>query len=238
MRLRLPVVAMAVVAGCASTSGPATAPAEPGEPLAALRAAVPLNAPGLDGDPYRTWQGRTPPAAPAEAVCGVQFQSDAIHYRLVSFPNAAAARAQGFATTHFGTCGTCSTMQDLAVYLARPDLTTPVRQCGLELTEESQLSCIEALGFSPACARTWHFNVENTRAECFGICVWDWICGVPSTDADGRLTPCLQCDEDRSGPVFKATAGRTRRNSGIRSSISRPDEQIADVVHDYVPSTK
>ena len=37
------------------------------------------------------------------------------------------------------------------------------------------------------------------------------------------------------GPVFKATAGRTRRNSGIRSSIPRPDEEVAHVVHDYVP---
>ena len=51
----------------------------------------------------------------------------------------------------------------------------------------------------------------------------------------GRLNDCLQCDEDRSGPVFKATAGRTRRNSGIRSSIERPAEQVAPVVHDYLP---
>ena len=41
--------------------------------------------------------------------------------------------------------------------------------------------------------------------------------------------------EDRSGPVFKAVAGRTRRNSGIQSSIPRPSEQVAHVVHDYVP---
>jgi len=57
----------------------------------------------------------------------------------------------------------------------------------------------------------------------------------PSTKADGTLNECLQCDEDRSGPVFKATAGRTRRNSGIRSSIARPDDQVSQVAHDYVP---
>jgi hypothetical protein len=62
-----------------------------------------------------------------------------------------------------------------------------------------------------------------------------WMSGEPSTKPDGTLNECLQCDEDRSGPVFKAVAGRTRRNSGIRSSIPRPDDQVAHVVHDYVP---
>ena len=79
------------------------------------------------------------------------------------------------------------------------------------------------------------FNVENTRRECFGACLSSWIRGEASTLPDGRLNACLQCDEDRSGPVFKATAGRTRRNSGIRSSIPRRDEEVAHVVHDYVP---
>ena len=59
--------------------------------------------------------------------------------------------------------------------------------------------------------------------------------GKPATTPEGRLDPCLRCDEDRSGPVFKAVAGRTRRDSGIRSSIPRPDEEVAHVVHDYVP---
>lgn len=36
-----------------------------------------------------------------------------------------------------------------------------------------------------------------------------WIEGEAPTRKDGRLNACLQCDEDRSGPVFKATAGRT-----------------------------
>ncbi len=62
-----------------------------------------------------------------------------------------------------------------------------------------------------------------------------WIEDEAPTRQDGALNDCLQCDEDHSGPVFKATAGRTRRNSGIRSSIPRPDDEIAPVVHDYVP---
>jgi len=235
LRLHLPTGALAVLTGCAGVPAPAPAPAQLGALLAALRAAVPLDARGLDGDPYRAWRGRTPPAAPPGAVCGVRFEADGVHYRLATFPDAAAARAEGFATTHVGTCGTCSTMQDLAVYLARPDLTAPVRRCGIKLSEASELSCLEALGFSPACARTWYYNAVNTRQECFTTCVWAWARGSPSSEADGRLNACLQCDEDRSGPVFKATAGRTRRNSGIRSSIPRPEEQIVDLVHDYIP---
>jgi len=62
-----------------------------------------------------------------------------------------------------------------------------------------------------------------------------WITGEAAMREDGRLNACLQCDEDRSGPVFKAIAGRTRRNSGIQSSIPRPTEEIAPVIHDYVP---
>ena len=39
---------------------------------------------------------------------------------------------------------------------------------------------------------------------------------------DGKLNPCLECDEVKSGPLFKYYAGRTRRDSGIVSSIPRP----------------
>ena len=37
-----------------------------------------------------------------------------------------------------------------------------------------------------------------------------------------RLNPLIACDECRSGPVFKRIGGRTRRNSGLKSSIPRP----------------
>lgn len=41
---------------------------------------------------------------------------------------------------------------------------------------------------------------------------------------DGHLNPCLQCDEDKSGTLFKYYSGRTRRNSGIKSEIDRPED--------------
>jgi hypothetical protein len=201
--------------------------------LAALRSKIPIDPPEVSGDPYLSWNGKE---APAGTVCGVRFEPDHIHYRLATFADAEAARAAGAAVTHVGACGTCSTLQDLAVYLEKPDLTAPVRSCAIAWSASASLSCLEALGFSSACARTWLYNVQNTRRHCLGVCVLSWIEGEASTNADGRLNTCLQCDEDRSGPVFKATAGRTRRNSGIHSSIPRPDEQIAPVVHDYVPA--
>jgi hypothetical protein len=43
----------------------------------------------------------------------------------------------------------------------------------------------------------------------------------------------LQCDEDRSGAVFKAIAGRTRRNSGLPSAICRPCSTVTPLVHVY-----
>ncbi len=214
-------------------------PAEPPAPadarlVAALRARVPIDPIGIAADPYETWQGRAPPRPPPGTVCGIRLEGDGIHYRLTTFPREAEALAAGFVVTHVGACGTCSTLQDLAVYLERPDLTSPVRWCGIRLLESRAIACLERLGFSPACARTWWFNARNTRRECLGTCLWSWVRGEPSAGPDGRLNRCLQCDEDRSGPVFKAVAGRTRRNSGIRSSIPRPDEEVARIVHDYV----
>jgi hypothetical protein len=200
--------------------------------LTALRSKVPIEPIEVRADPYLTGQGTE---LPAGAVCGIRFQSDQIHYRLSTFANADAARAAGAAVTHFGVCGTCSTLQDLAVYLEKPDLTDPVRHCAIGSRESATLTCLEALGFSNACAQTWLYDVENTRRQCFAVCVLSWIEGEASTGSDGHLNACLQCDEDRSGPVFKAIAGRTRRNSGIHSSIPRPDDEIAPVVHDYVP---
>ncbi len=203
--------------------------------LAALRSTAPVDPVLLGGDPYRAWQGRSPEPPPSGTVCGVRFEADLVHYRLATFAAGSEARAAGFAVTHTGPCGTCSTMQDLAVYLEKPDLTAPVRHCGALLRDHRSLACIEKLGFSAPCALTWFYNARNTRRECLGVCLRSWIEREPDTRDDGSLNACLRCDEDRSGPVFKATAGRTRRNSGIRSSIPRPDEEIAAVTHEYVP---
>jgi hypothetical protein len=205
--------------------------------LAALRSKVAIEPIASEGDPYTTRRARETPhvTAPAATVCGVRFEQDQVHYRLSTFADTGAAQAAGFAVTHFGACGTCSTLQDLAVYLERRELTAPVRRCGIRWGSSSSLTCLKQLGFTGACAQTWAYDIRNTRRQCFSVCLWSWVRGEAPTRGDGRLNACLQCDEDHSGPVFKATAGRTRRNSGIQSSIPRPIDEIAPVVHDYVP---
>ena len=91
--------------------------------------------------------------------------------------------------------------------------------------------CLLELGFTPACASIWAYNVEHTRAECQEICIE--LLSEPYHADDGSLNACLQCDEDRSGPVFKALAGRTRRNSGLASALCRPCETVWRIGHDY-----
>ena len=230
------MIAAALLLACAAATAADPSPdPDRARLVTALRAKVPVDPPSLAGDPYDAWRGRAPPRPPPGTVCAVRFEPDGVHYRLLGFPSEEDARAAGWAPTHAGACGTCSTLQDLAVYLERPDLTTPVRRCGIRLIASRGIACLERLGFSPACAKTWWFNARNTRRECLWVCVKSWVSGEPSAGPDARLNPCLQCDEDRSGPVFKAAAGRTRRNSGLRSSIPRPEDEVAHVVHDYVP---
>ena len=71
------------------------------------------------------------------------------------------------------------------------------------------------------------FRSQREKTEEPGRCR-NTITGGPACDREQyetgefRLNACLQCDECKSGPKFKKIAGRTRRNSGIRSAIERP----------------
>lgn len=60
-----------------------------------------------------------------------------------------------------------------------------------------------------------------------------WIMNEPNVDEEGNLNKCLNCDEVISGPVFKYYSGRTRRNSGIKSEIDRPSDQIYNMTQCY-----
>ena len=171
---------------------------------------------------------------PEDAVCAVKYAEDRIHYIIATFDNEDAAEESGFTVTHKGHCGTCSTLQDLATYLAYPDLTTPVRRCSaLFWFKPWSIKCLESLGFTAECAETWYYNAQNTAKECFNPCIDAWLNDDPFNNTDGSLNDCLACDEEQSGPVFKYVAGRTRRNSGIRSAIDRPDEEIYPIIHHY-----
>jgi len=189
--------------------------------------------PPLASDPFAS---PAPPDDPPEMVCGVLPTGPAgirpRPYRLVNFASEAAARAAGARPTHFGHCGVCSTLANLAVYVRENDLTAPVRACGLlHPAPGDNVACLQALGFDLPCAQVWSYNTANTRAACLSPCLA--ALSQPYHLPDGRLNDCLRCDEEQSGPVFKGAAGRTRRNSGLANAICRPCSEVRPLVHAY-----
>ena len=174
-------------------------------------------------------------------VCAVRFaDSDRVDYRLRTFPDRDSALAAGYVVTHRHHCGACSSLRNLAVYLATPDLTSPARTCARRLTVAGMKACfMEDLGFEERCAETWTYNAFHTRRRCAAACIghyglWNVLTNdftAPNADERGNLNPCLACDERVSGPGFQYAAGRTRRNSGLTSAIARPAAEIYPVDH-------
>ncbi len=200
----------------------------------------------LTADPYHVTAAATAnkwfsDAETRQMVCAIRFRdADRVGYELSDFNSAAAALSAGFMVTHYGRCGTCSPLGDLAVYLATPDLTTPARQCARKFGLERKKRCFQqTIGFSEYCAESWAYNAQHTRQQCLGACISDYglinliLNRYPggNTDESGKLRPCLQCDEDHSGPGFQYSAGRTRRNSGIVSAIRRKPDEIRILDH-------
>jgi hypothetical protein len=184
----------------------------------------------LASDPYAV----APSPAPEGSVCGVVVEDVSTkRYRLATYASESEAAMAGAITTHGGGCGVCSSLADLAVYASELDLTTPVRACGIQASGDfdANVTCLEELGFSRPCAQIWAYNTAHTRDNCLSICTE--LLGAPYHEPDGSLNACLQCDEDVSGPVFKAVAGRTRRNTGIASALCRPCDEVLRLEHDY-----
>lgn len=200
--------------------------------LQALRDWTLLDPPQVPSDnPYET----TPDLQPDEvSVCGFLPEGEAT-YRLVTYATVEEAEDSGATVTHGGACGLCSSLEDLAAYAATPDLTQPVRACGVAgLTDgvDGIDECIqESVGFTPPCSRIWAYNTVNTRDVCLSTCLS--LLDAPYHNEDGSLNECIQCDEDNSGPVFKSVAGRTRRNSGLATALCRPCETVWRIDHDY-----
>jgi hypothetical protein len=184
----------------------------------------------LTSDPYAVGA----PDAGA-AVCAVVVEDLAERrYRLQTYPDATAAAADGAILTHHDACGRCSTLADFAVYAKDRDIGAPVKKCGMDNFGQplaNLVACIERLGFTKPCAQTWAYNVRHTQARCLEPCLL--IGDGPYHTEDGALNACLDCDERLSGPVFKHVAGRTRRNTGLASSICRPCAEAKPVPHAY-----
>jgi len=182
----------------------------------------------LTADPYSQ-----PVPSRQDGVCAIVVDGLAAKtYHPETFASPEAAHAAGAILTHWDACGLCSTLEDFALYAENRDLGAPVRQCGLDnfgQPFDSLVACLQGLGFTKPCAQIWGYNVLNTRAKCLNECIRpDYY-----HREDGSLSPCLACDERESGPWFKAVAGRTRRNTGLATSICRPCSEVRPVAHDY-----
>jgi len=182
-------------------------------------------------------------------VCAIKFIDNFDKkYKLKTFKNADEARKSGWLITHKYKCGTCSSLKDLAVYMAKPDLTDPVRFCTKKLTLRMIKSCLtKKVGFTEMCSESWTYNADHTKKRCMGICMKDYgLVNIltnnmqgSNVDKDGNLKPCIACDEYRSGPGFKYAAARTRRWSGLVSAIKRGSDEVYKVNHfKYFKKTK
>ena len=182
----------------------------------------------LSSNPYDS-----PVVTLPEAVCAVKVEDlNGKIYSLHNYNTPEEAFADGVVLTHYDACGKCSTLQDFTVYAENIDIGTDVRQCILDNFNspfDTLVACIEGLGFTRPCAQIWAYNAKNTQVECLAVCLAD----TTYNKANGELSDCLQCDETKSGPVFKAVAGRTRRNTGIASSICRYCDEVQFIPHDY-----
>lgn len=231
-----------------------TAPRYTNEDLQALRDDWEL------AEPWPVFEGNEfeppPPEGLADTwVCGVLPRPDlqngvggAMPYDLVSYPTHAEADEAGAMITHGGKCGACSSLRNLAVYIANPNLTEPIRRCGftgLIDRDLSRLVCIASLGFDLPCAQAWDINTRNTQKECLKVCGDPGERKAPGNkpyecSPEGFLpndinlvNKCLACDEEYSLALFRAAAGRSRRGSGLPSPICRTCENVHRIEHRY-----
>ena len=193
----------------------------------------PINPYNLSCDPYKDSGCETDPPQPTnftdETVCAHHFSPTCDNYTLVSHPSLESANEAGGIVTHYGRCGTCSTRQDLAVYMKIFDMVGPGKSCSVIgfFSEKRGIKCFEKLGLTRPCAATWMYNAFNSSKKCFGTCIINffnpWYNGpVPHC----KLNTCINCDEEESGPLFKLFAGRSCRGSGLANAITRPCDTV------------
>jgi hypothetical protein len=108
----------------------------------------------------------------AQQVCAIKFSdSQQRDYQLRTFDSLQLATAAGWSVTHQYQCGTCSTLQDLAVYVGIPNQTAPISACtrqaqgDINKLPQVKQCIIEAVGFTEMCAETWAYNGVHTGAN-------------------------------------------------------------------------
>jgi len=202
----------------------------------------------LDCDPTQDPTCDTTPPLETGGACVVEFSAppdssttcpDNWSYTVSTFPGTLAeaqADSSSLYVTHGGPCGTCSSLQDLAVYMELgPNLRDRSFACGVfgRLGREAGIDCFRDIGLTEACATAWYYNTVLTDEFCLGICLTFGLFNLPPNGHPPQceLAECLQCDEDNAGPTFAKYAGRTRRNSGLLTNIVRPCSQLLEIEH-------
>ena len=173
-----------------------------------------------------------------EVVCGYKYEgSDCGTYKMVTYGTWDEATADGAIVSHTGACGLCSTAQDLAVYMAIPDMTSAGKKCATKglIHESWGKKCYEELGYTTPCASIWNYDGIYDGKKCFGVCIKELFSDLNGPPPMCELNECLKCDEVEAGPLFKAFAGRTRRRSGIASAIARGCDEFAHITHEVCP---
>ncbi|KAL3934248.1 MAG: hypothetical protein SGBAC_009995 [Bacillariaceae sp.] len=208
----------------------------------------------LKCDPFSNANCQTSPAQNEElaalgdtAVCAIHVLDPNVDcqsssYNLKTYASQEEAEAAGGVVTHLGHCGVCSTLQDLAVYLQNPSLTTEGKFCSAKntISIEGGAACYRNLGMTDACSKVWAEAEFNTFKECFTQCFLEDITQDASNNGPApecALNSCLQCDADRSAATLAKVAGRTMRRSGLLSPVARKCSEFAFIEHQRCPLT-
>ena len=210
----------------------------------------------LECNPYQEEDCDTVPSLQrnawgADAVCGLIYDvpaeeeqhtaADATcplsNYTIQSFRSKEEAKAANAVITHLGHCGACSTTKDLAAYMTHTDMVAEGRKCTnrVLLSRDWGRQCYESLGFTTPCAMIWAHNSLHTATVCRPSCVRHLFSAANGPEPACKLNDCLHCDEIKSGPNFQLFAGRTRRNSGLRTPIMRECDGFAFMEHVACP---
>ena len=243
---------LATCGDCHCNNGNDTCPAAPQtvwdeETVQALRTHRPLNPLYLACDPFLEDNCTLSEAQPSSGVCALHYAEadcQSGDYWLQTYPDADTAAATGGAVTHQGSCGVCSTTQDLAALMAHVDMQTIKSECGLRGmglfpgSREQGILCFELKGFSRSCAELWMMSYRHLARSCSGRCLLAGVTNESYQTEECAPSECVACDEAATGATFARFAGRTRRRSGMVSSIVRPCEEIANVQHEACPTTQ
>lgn len=125
---------------------------------------------------------------------------------------------------HCGACGACSNLEDKYVYgNTSLTLTDDARSCAIWGTfGQDEQECLEKTGLSSNCTSCWVDNIACTRSQCLYPCLWEIVHPV-------KNSRCFACDERRCGAAFLECAGMNRRRAGVRTDISRSEEEVCDI---------